>query len=130
MRCKNCNAKMIIDEWEDWKWFCPLCNLYGRVATEEEIKDQIEIYLVGYKKHDCIERFVSYRNQALLSLDAAKIKGQFREYGVRVPKDETVFWAGVHKARVEITNFSKETKDVSRQWLVEHGFHLFSNRTK
>ena len=42
---------MIIDEWEDWKWFCPLCNLHSRVATGEEIEDQIEMYMGDYKKH-------------------------------------------------------------------------------
>jgi len=51
MECKKCGAKMIIDEWEGWKWFCVACNLHSRVATGEEIEDQIEMYMGDYKKH-------------------------------------------------------------------------------
>jgi hypothetical protein len=66
--------------------------------------------------------FVGERNAALRSLDRNKIEAYARKYGINLPKDEIVFWAGIHKARLQITSFTEEEREVSRRWLKEHGF--------
>jgi hypothetical protein len=37
-------------------------------------------------------------------------------------RDEAVFWAGVHKARLALNCVDTEGKILSRNWLVENGF--------
>ena len=69
-----------------------------------------------------IKKFVQERDEALLSLDEKKIRAYGKKYGVPFPKDELVFWAGIHKARTAITSFPEDEKERSRKWLIEHGF--------
>lgn len=70
-----------------------------------------------------IEKFVKEHDEALLSLDEKKIKAYMKKYQVRFcPGNETVFWAGVHKAIIEINSASAEQKKKSHDWLVAHGF--------
>ena len=52
-----------------------------------------------------IKKFLKERNEALLSLDKNKITKTLIKYGVEIPEDEQIFWAGVHKARMEIISF-------------------------
>lgn len=66
--------------------------------------------------------FVVERNAALRSLDRSKIEAYARKHGVGLPQDEMTFWAGIHKARLQITSFTEEEREVSRRWLKEHGF--------
>lgn len=66
--------------------------------------------------------FVQERNAALLSLNKEKILAYCRKYQVRLPGDGKVFWAAVHKARMGIKGFPEAEKQISRQWLNEHGF--------
>ena len=40
MKCKKCNEQMVIDEWDGWKWYCVICDVYGRIATDAEIAAQ------------------------------------------------------------------------------------------
>ena len=69
-----------------------------------------------------IKKFAQERDDALLSLDEKKIRTYGKKYGVPLPKDEQVFWAGIHKARTAITSFPEDEKERSRKWLIEHGF--------
>ena len=70
-----------------------------------------------------IKNFIKQRNEALLSLDKDKIIALSEESGpYEIPEDESVFWAGVHKARLGVVSFSPEVKEESRNWLREHGF--------
>ena len=38
MKCKKCGYEMIISEWDGWIWYCPLCEIDGPPATEEELE--------------------------------------------------------------------------------------------
>jgi hypothetical protein len=42
---------------------------------------------------------------------------------VPIPENETVFWAGVHKAIMGIKSATFEQKQNSFDWLIEHGFN-------
>ena len=66
--------------------------------------------------------FVRERDTALRSLDEEKIKAYMTKWGGGYPAVPLVFWASVHKARLGITSFTEEEKEVSRKWLREHGF--------
>lgn len=71
-----------------------------------------------------IQKFVKERDNALLSMDKEKIMAYMRKYKVKFqPDNETVFWAGVHKAIIGINSATKEQKDRSAAWLIEHGFY-------
>ena len=69
-----------------------------------------------------MKKFVKDRNEALLSLDKEKIVAYCKKYGVPVPKNEIVLWAGVHKGIVTMSAASDEQKKDSMRWLIEHGF--------
>ena len=69
-----------------------------------------------------IENFVKERDEALLSLDKAKILACAEKYGVRLPKNELVFWASVHKSILAINSADEAQKAKSKAWLLEHGF--------
>lgn len=66
--------------------------------------------------------FVKDRNEAFLSLDPERVRAFCRKHGIAIPADEEVFWALIHKARLQITSFGPEVREESRQWLREHGF--------
>lgn len=68
------------------------------------------------------KKFVKERDEALLSLDEKKIKRYCKKWGVPIPTDETVFWAGVHKCIVNINSAPLEKKLQSAAWLNQHGF--------
>jgi hypothetical protein len=69
-----------------------------------------------------IEEVVMDRNAALRGLDKEMIRAYSEKYRIPVPDNETDFWAGVHKARLHITCFTDAEKQVSRNWLKEHGY--------
>ena len=69
-----------------------------------------------------IKQFVKDRNEALLSLDKEKIIAYCIKWGVPIPAKEIVLWAGIHKARLEVTSFDESVKEVSRKWLRDNGF--------
>jgi hypothetical protein len=73
--------------------------------------------------------FVKERNEALLSLDKNKINAFMKKYNpnYKVPKEEKVYWAGVHKAICNLflvpeNNISLEQFEKSYQWLQKNGF--------
>jgi hypothetical protein len=69
-----------------------------------------------------LDQFFKDRDEALLSLDKDKILAYSIKYGAYIPKDERVFWAGVHKARLALNCVDAEGKIISRNWLAENGF--------
>lgn len=71
-----------------------------------------------------VKQFVKERDEALLSLDKERIVKFLNEYGATVPKDEMVFWAGVHKAICHLESANAGQKLNSMIWLVNHGFNL------
>lgn len=71
---------------------------------------------------DELKQFVKERDESLLSLDKDKIQSFMRKYSVPFPKNELVFWAGVHKAIIHINSASTEQKFASIVWLENHGF--------
>ena len=68
------------------------------------------------------KQFIRERDKALLSLDKEKIVAYCKKYGVPIPENELVFWAGVHKGIVSLNASTAEQKCNSAMWLVEHGF--------
>jgi hypothetical protein len=77
-----------------------------------------ETFCMGF---DHIE-FIKERNKALLSLDENKILSFCRKYGVYHPHSDLDFWHSVHKSRVAIKNIPERDKEISRKWLIDHGF--------
>jgi hypothetical protein len=53
-----------------------------------------------------LAQFKRERNEALLSLDRAKIEAHMKKYAASIPKNDDVFWAGVHKARTAIPSLA------------------------
>jgi len=72
---------------------------------------------------DLIKASLRERDAALLSLDKDIIVRYFKKYEIPYDKsDDTVFWAAVHKARLQLDKMPEEAKVASRQWLNENGF--------
>lgn len=74
-----------------------------------------------------MKEFVKERNEALLSLDKNKIIAYMNKYKIQIPKDEKIFWAGVHKSICNLflfrdNNVTKEQYEKSYNWLKENGF--------
>jgi hypothetical protein len=69
-----------------------------------------------------LDLFIRDRDEAILSLDKDRILAYMIKYGVYIPEDERVFWAGVHKARLALNCVDAEGKILSRNWLAENGF--------
>ena len=69
-----------------------------------------------------MKQFLRDRDNALLSLDKEKIVAYCNKYGVPIPDNELVFWAGVHKGIIAMNASTAEQKRNSAMWLVEHGF--------
>lgn len=60
--------------------------------------------------------------KVLLSMNKRQILHYCNERGIPVPDNETSFWAGVHKTICLLPVVDTEQKEVSRQWLLNHGF--------
>lgn len=69
-----------------------------------------------------MKTFVKERGAALLSLDKAKILAYMKKYKIKVPENEMIFWAGVHKAILYMNAATEEQKRKSANWLIDHGF--------
>lgn len=67
-----------------------------------------------------VAAFVKDRNEALFSFDKAKIIAYSRKYGVHLPENDTVFWAGVCKAICNITSAPADVRKRASDWLREH----------
>ena len=62
------------------------------------------------------------RDESLLSLDKEKILAFCAKYNLYMPTHDISFWAGIHKAILQISSASDGQKQVSREWLLSHGF--------
>ena len=76
-----------------------------------------------------MNNFIKERNEALLSLDENKIIAYMNKYNIKIPKDEKIFWAGVHKTIcslyfIETNRITLEQYTRSADWLKENGFEL------
>lgn len=76
-----------------------------------------------------MNNFIKERNEALLSLDENKIIAYMNKYNIKIPKDEKIFWASVHKSIcslyfVEVNQITLEQYTRSADWLKENGFEL------
>lgn len=76
-----------------------------------------------------IQAWIRERDEALLSLDRAKITAYMLKYGdaSSLPSDERVFWITVHKARTGARALPMEARSLSKRWLVERGFSAFDD---
>jgi hypothetical protein len=71
------------------------------------------------------QTFVKDRDEAILSLDPAKIRAYAAKYDTPCPGDDEVVIAGAHKAITALTHVSEETKALSRKWLSDRGLSSF-----
>ena len=74
-----------------------------------------------------IKTFIEDRNEAIASVDKEKILAYCEKYKIKVPEDEELFWAGVHKAvcnlfLLENSSISSEQFNESYDWLTERGY--------
>jgi hypothetical protein len=74
------------------------------------------------KTDEGFRAFIKERDESLLSLDEERIRAYAAKYNVKMPEEERVFWAGVHKARCQIASIPEEEKQKSREWLKANGF--------
>ena len=67
-----------------------------------------------------LSQIVKERDEAILSLNKEKIMSYMNKYGVKMPSNELVFWAGVHKAVLRIDSATKEQREKSAKWLLDN----------
>ena len=75
-----------------------------------------------------MDKFIKDRNEAFISGDEKKIKAYCKKYGIAIPEDEEIFWAGVHKAICNLflnkdNEISMKQFNKSFDWLVDHGYN-------
>lgn len=72
---------------------------------------------------DLLAAYNRERDEALLSLDEARIRAFFRKWNeYEIPAEPAVFWGSVHKAVTGATNLPIEFRRASKAWLLERGF--------
>lgn len=69
-----------------------------------------------------LTEYVERRNKALITLDKEQLTSLFKIAGVPIPEDEETFWAGIHKARIQVESMPSLLKTESKKWLEERGF--------
>lgn len=69
-----------------------------------------------------MQEFLRDRNEALFSLDEKKIRKYCQKYGVVMPENERVFWAGVYKSILAIPDSPSHLRRKAENWLDSHGF--------
>lgn len=77
---------------------------------------------MSMSKHIDISEYIKKRDKALITLDKEKLEELFTDTDTEIPEDEEVFWAGVHKARIQVTSMPETLKDESRMWLLANGY--------
>lgn len=73
-------------------------------------------------ERDEIALFVKERDEALLSMDAKKIRQYAHKYGVQCPREDVTVLAAAAKAIGHINSATKEQKEAAESWLLSHGF--------
>lgn len=71
---------------------------------------------------DFISQMIADRDDALGSLDEAKIRAYAAKYleAGAMSADPLVFWGGVHFARTHLVNLPMTDRMLSKRWLREH----------
>lgn len=74
-----------------------------------------------------VSEFIQDRNEAFSSMDETKIRAYCKKYKIKLPDDEEIFWAGVHKAICNLfvipdSPISQEQYNKSYDWLKEHSY--------
>lgn len=74
------------------------------------------------------KNFIKKRNETMATKDKNKIIAYCEEYGIEIPENEEVFWAGVHKCVCNLflnndSNISLESYNESYDWLERHGYN-------
>lgn len=69
-----------------------------------------------------VSQFLHDRDEALLSLDEAKIRAYIAKYKVPMNPDGLGFWEGVHLARANWPAAGAAVKEESFAWLLAHGW--------
>lgn len=74
-----------------------------------------------------IDQFIKDRDETFSSCNEKKIREYCEKYNIKIPEDEDMFWAGVHKTicnlflnvdtKITIQQFNK-----SYNWLLDHGY--------
>lgn len=77
--------------------------------------------------HKEIRKFVTERDEALLSLDMEKIKAYGTKYGARFSDDHDTFWTSVHMARSAAKTLPMEARKISKRWLLARGLRSFDD---
>lgn len=71
---------------------------------------------------EMIANFNSERNEALLSMDEAKIRAMVKKFnGIDMPSNPIVFWGSVHKAITGNLGLPLEFRKTSKAWLDAKG---------
>lgn len=70
------------------------------------------------------KEYVKKRNMALIKMDKDELISLFNKNGIPVPEDDETFWAGIHKARMQVISMPKYCKKESKKWLMERGFSI------
>lgn len=74
-----------------------------------------------------IKKFVKERDEALKSLNKAKILKFISDWKLCIPQslfeDDIGFWCMIHKARLGITSLTEKEVQFSTDWLISHGFN-------
>lgn len=78
---------------------------------------------------DLVSQYSKDRDKVLMNLDNEnfdEIAKHCEKYGVPIPKDKISILAGLHKARLYVTNpeITDEMKQKSADWLLDRGFSL------
>lgn len=77
----------------------------------------------GVGSSDLLADFRCERNEALLSLDEAKIRAMVRKWnGIEMPLASLAFWGGVHKAITGCRDLPIEFRRKSKAWLDARSF--------
>ena len=74
-----------------------------------------------------VKDFIDDRNKAFSSGSKEKIIAYCKKYHIAIPKDEEVFWAGVHKSICNLylmadSPINMKQYIASSDWLREHGY--------
>jgi len=73
------------------------------------------------------EDFIKERNEVFASCDKKKILEYCEKYNIEVPKNEDLFWAGVHKVICNLylkgdVPINTDQYYKSEEWLKDHGY--------
>ena len=74
-----------------------------------------------------MDQFIKDRDEAFSSSNEKKIRAYCKKYKIKIPEDDEIFWAGVHKTICNLflnmdTKITMKQYNDSFDWLVNHGY--------